>query len=108
MVFLFFSFRISFYSYTYLVYFLDLIHQKNVFITFSLLLFIIEFLLIQVFNSFRFNYFFIFFLKALLIPMFLLIGYWGGRESDVSMLQSHFLFITLIGSLFMLCGIIYL
>ena len=71
---------------------------------FLILLFIIEFLLINVFCVLDLFLFYIFF-EAILIPMFILIGVWGSRIERV-FAAYQFFFYTLIGSLFMLIGIL--
>jgi proton-translocating NADH-quinone oxidoreductase chain M len=50
--------------------------------------------------------FYIFF-EGILIPMFILIGIWGSRERKIRASYLFFLY-TLIGSLFMLLGIVYI
>lgn len=51
-------------------------------------------------------WFYIFF-EAMLIPMFLLIGVWGGRKEKVKAAY-YFIFYTILGSIIMLASIIYL
>lgn len=73
---------------------------------FFFLLFIIEFLLINVFCSLNLFFFYIFF-EAVLIPMFLLIGIWGSRQRKFHAVYMFF-FYTLIGSLIMLLGLLFI
>ena len=68
-----------------------------------IILFFIEFFVIQVFSILDLFLFYIFF-EAILIPMFLLIGVWGSRVERIDAALKFF-FYTLIGSLFMLIGI---
>ena len=71
---------------------------------FLILLFIIEFLLINIFSVTDLLLFYIFF-EAILIPMFLVIGVWGSRSQRV-WAAYQFFFFTLVGSLFMLLGLL--
>jgi proton-translocating NADH-quinone oxidoreductase chain M len=73
---------------------------------FLLLLFIIYTLLFQFFTTLNLLHFYISF-EAILIPMFLIIGYWGSRERK-NFAAYLFFFYTLVGSLLMLIGIAYL
>lgn len=75
-------------------------------IEFVSLLFFIDFLLIQFFTTNHLLHFYISF-EAILIPMFLMIGYWGSRERK-NFAAYLFFFYTLVGSLFMLVGIAYI
>jgi proton-translocating NADH-quinone oxidoreductase chain M len=75
-------------------------------IEFVSLLFFIDFLLIQFFTTNHLLHFYISF-EAILIPMFLMIGYWGSRERK-NFAAYLFFFYTLVGSLFMLIGIAYI
>jgi NADH-quinone oxidoreductase subunit M len=68
-----------------------------------LLLFFIEFLLINFFMSLDFFTFFFFF-ESILFPMFLLIGSFGSRQRKIHASLQFFLF-TMIGSFFMLFSI---
>jgi len=68
-------------------------------------LLLVEAAMIGVFCSMDFFLFYIFW-EAMLIPMFLLIGVWGGPNRVYAAIK-FFLF-TLVGSLLMLVGIIYL
>jgi proton-translocating NADH-quinone oxidoreductase chain M len=71
-----------------------------------ILLFIIEFLLIQCFTVTEILFFYLFF-EALLLPIFSLIGIWGSQKEKIFAANQFFLY-TLFGSFFMLCGIILL
>ncbi|MCB0537840.1 MAG: NADH-quinone oxidoreductase subunit M [Bacteroidetes bacterium] len=73
---------------------------------FYVLLFLITFLLIQVFTVIDLFLFYVFF-ESVLIPMFLIIGIWGSRERKIHAAYQFFLY-TLIGSLLMLLGVIYI
>ncbi|MFN7039349.1 MAG: NADH-quinone oxidoreductase subunit M [Alphaproteobacteria bacterium] len=66
---------------------------------------ILEALVIGVFSSLDFILFYIFF-EAMLIPMFLIIGIWGGNNRIYAAYK--FFLYTLAGSLFLLLGIIYI
>lgn len=66
----------------------------------------IELLLLLVFSILDLLLFYVFF-EAVLIPMFLLIGIWGSRERKLRAAYLLF-FYTLVGSVFMLLGIIYI
>jgi NADH-quinone oxidoreductase subunit M len=72
---------------------------------FYISLLLVEAAMIGVFCSMDFFLFYIFW-EAMLIPMFLLIGVWGGPNRIYASIK-FFLF-TLVGSLLMLVGIIYL
>jgi len=52
-------------------------------------------------------FFFYIFFESLLIPMFIIVGYWGARERKIRAAYYFFLY-TLVGSLVLLFGIIYL
>ena len=65
---------------------------------------ILEALIIGVFCSLDIVLFYIFF-ESLLIPMFLIIGIWGGKTGSIPLL--NFLY-TLAGSFFFLIAIIYM
>ena len=69
-------------------------------------LLVIEALLILTFTTVDFFYFYVFF-ESILLPMFILIGYWGARERKIKAAYYFFLY-TLFGSLFMLFGLFYL
>jgi NADH-quinone oxidoreductase subunit M len=77
-------------------------NSKEYYLTFLAL----EILLLLVFSALNLLFFYVVF-EAVLIPMFVLIGFWGSRERRVR--ASFFLFLyTLIGSILMLIAIIYL
>ena len=65
-----------------------------------------ELVLLLVFTNLDLLFFYIFF-EAVLIPMFLVIGIYGSRERKIRAAYMFFLY-TLLGSLFMLIGIIYI
>lgn len=67
---------------------------------------VIEVLLLLVFSVLDLLWFYIFF-EAILIPIFLLIGIWGSRKRKVRAAILFFIY-TLLGSLFILCGILYI
>jgi proton-translocating NADH-quinone oxidoreductase chain M len=73
---------------------------------FLLLLFLIEFLLINVFLVLDLFLFYIFF-EGVLIPMFIMIGVWGSRERKVHAAYQLF-FYTLTGSVLMLLAIMWI
>lgn len=73
---------------------------------FLITLFIIEFLLLNVFCTLDFLFFYIFF-EAMLIPMFIMIGIWGSRDRKISAAYGFF-FYTFLGSIFMFTGLLYL
>jgi proton-translocating NADH-quinone oxidoreductase chain M len=73
---------------------------------FLICLLLIEFFLIFSFYTTNALFFFIFF-ESVLIPMFIIIGYWGSRDRKIKAAY-YFFFYTLFGSLFMLFGILYL
>ena len=73
---------------------------------FFILIFIIEFLLINVFCSLNLFFFYISF-EAVLIPMFFLIGIWGSRQRKYHAVYMFF-FYTLIGSIVMLLGLLFI
>ena len=73
---------------------------------FLILLFCIELFLIIIFSILDLILFYIFF-EAILIPMFLLIGVWGSRRERIYAAYQFF-FYTLVGSLFMLVGVLIL
>jgi len=52
-------------------------------------------------------FFFYVFFESVLIPMFVMIGFWGSRERKIRASYYFFLY-TLFGSLFMLFGILYI
>ena len=67
---------------------------------------LIEFFLIVVFSVLDLLMFYIFF-ESILIPMFLIVGFWGSRERKVLAAYYFFLY-TLIGSVVMLLSILYI
>ncbi len=67
---------------------------------------IMEFFLIGVFCVLDLLIFYIFF-ESVLIPMYLIIGIWGSRERKIRAAYFFFLY-TLLGSVLMLLGILYL
>ena len=69
-------------------------------------LLIIEFLLLLVFSTLDLFLFYIFF-EAILIPMYLLVGVWGSRARKIRAAYLLFFF-TLVGSLLMLLGLLYI
>ena len=69
-------------------------------------LLIIEFLLFLVFSTLDLFLFYIFF-EAILIPMYLLVGVWGSRARKIRAAYLLFFF-TLVGSLLMLLGLLYI
>ena len=68
--------------------------------------FFINFFLINVFGIADLIFFYVFF-ESLLIPMFLLIGIWGSRNRKIHAAYQFFLY-TLLGSVIMLLGILYI
>lgn len=73
---------------------------------FVLYLFLIEFLLFNVFSVLDLILFYAFF-ESVLIPMFIIIGVWGSRNRRIYASYQFFLY-TFLGSVFMLLGIIYI
>ncbi len=69
-----------------------------------LLLFLLEFLLINTFSALNLFYFYIFF-ESVLIPMFIIIGIWGSRQRKIHAAYQFFLY-TFFGSVFMLIALI--
>jgi len=67
---------------------------------------LIDFLLLLVFSAMDLLIFYISF-EAILIPMYLMIGMWGSRERKVRAVYLFF-FYTLVGSLLMLVGLLYI
>ena len=68
------------------------------------MLILTEFLLLNVFSVLDLIFFYIFF-EGVLIPMFIIIGVWGSRQRKIHAAYQFF-FYTLLGSIFMLLGII--
>jgi proton-translocating NADH-quinone oxidoreductase chain M len=73
---------------------------------FYLIMYLIILLLIHVFTVLDLFMFYIFF-ESVLIPMFLMIGIWGSRDRKIHAAYQFFLY-TLVGSVLMLLGIIYI
>lgn len=71
---------------------------------FALVLFLLEFFLINVFSNLDFFFFYVFF-EAVLIPMFIMIGIWGSRERKIHAAYQFFLY-TFIGSILMLVSLL--
>ena len=82
------------------------IWQEPFFRIYSLNLFIINLFLLFVFSVLNILFFYIFF-EAILIPMFIIIGIWGSRERKIRAVYLFF-FYTLVGSLCMLLGLLYI
>ena len=82
------------------------VNIKNKIQEFLICLLLIEFFLILSFYTTNLLFFYIFF-ESILIPMFIIIGYWGSRDRKIKAAY-YFFFYTLFGSLFMLFGILYL
>lgn len=68
--------------------------------TFIIILFILEFLIFNIFCSLDI-FFFFFFFESVLIPMFLIVGIWGSRQRKIHAAYQFF-FYTFFGSIFML------
>lgn len=81
----------------------NIVKNANMFFYF---LTVMELLLVLTFSTIDLLYFYIFF-ESLLIPMFLMIGYWGARERKIKAAYYFFLY-TLFGSLIMLFGLLYM
>jgi len=80
-------------------------HSIKIYIKEYIIAFLItEVLLIIVFSVLDLLLFYIFF-ESVLIPMFLIIGIWGARERKIHAAYQFFLY-TLLGSVFMLLGVI--
>ena len=73
---------------------------------YTILLFILEFFLLNVFVSLDLFFFYVSF-EAVLIPMFLIIGFWGSRERKIHAAFQFFVY-TFIGSVFMLLAIYFI
>jgi len=75
---------------------------------FTLILFLLEFLILNIFLSLDIFFFYLFF-EGVLIPMFLMIGIWGSRQRKIHAVYQFF-FYTFFGSILMLLSflIIYL
>lgn len=73
---------------------------------YAITLLVIDLLLLLVFSVLDLLLFYIFF-EAILIPMYLMIGIWGSRERKIRAVYLFF-FYTLLGSLCMLIGLLYI
>ena len=73
---------------------------------YMLVLLILDLLLLLVFSTLDILFFYIFF-EAILIPMYIMIGFWGSRERKIRAVYLFF-FYTLIGSLCLLLGLLYI
>jgi len=82
------------------------IHIVENYKKFIFCLFLIEIFLILSFIMIYLFFFYVFF-ESVLIPMFILIGFWGARQRKIRAAYYFFLY-TLFGSLFMLFGILYI
>jgi proton-translocating NADH-quinone oxidoreductase chain M len=69
-------------------------------------LFLIELFLLLIFSALDLFIFYVFF-EAILIPMFVIIGFWGSRERKIRAVYLFF-FYTLCGSILMLISILYI
>lgn len=72
---------------------------------FFLIFLVLEYLLINVFSAVDILFFYFSF-EILLIPMYLLIGYWGARERKIHAAYLFFLF-TFVGSLLLLIALLF-
>ena len=99
---------IYFFLLTALLFFLSILFIWNEFFfkEYLICLLSIELLLLLVFSVLDLLLFYVFF-EAILIPMFLLIGFWGSRERKLRAAYLLF-FYTLFGSVLMLLGILYI
>lgn len=82
------------------------IWKENNLKEYMLLLILMDLLLLLIFSVLDVLLFYIFF-EAILIPMYLIIGLWGSRERKVRAVYLFF-FYTLISSLCMLIGLLYI
>ena len=82
------------------------IWNENNYKNYALTLLIIELFLLIIFSVLDLFIFYIFF-EAILIPMYLMIGFWGSRERKIRAAYLFF-FYTLCGSIMMLIGILYI
>lgn len=110
---LYFSFGLDgislfFFSLSSLLIFLCLIFVWNdqFFKEYSISLLLIELFLLIIFSVLDLFLFYIFF-EAILVPMYLMIGFWGSRERKIRAVYLFF-FYTLCGSILMLIGIFYI
>jgi proton-translocating NADH-quinone oxidoreductase chain M len=81
-------------------------NQQENYKEFVICLMLIEIFLILSFIIIDLLFFYVFF-ESVLIPMFIIIGYWGTRARKIRAAYYFFLY-TLFGSLFMLFGILYI
>ena len=82
------------------------IWNENNYKNYALTLLLIELFLLIIFSVLDLFIFYIFF-EAILIPMYLMIGFWGSRERKIRAVYLFF-FYTLGGSIMMLIGILYI
>ena len=82
------------------------IWNESLFKEYAISLLILDLLLLLVFSVLDVLLFYIFF-EAILIPMYLIIGVWGSRERKIRAVYLFF-FYTLLGSLCMLIGLLYI
>jgi len=82
------------------------IWNEHNFKKYVLTLLLIELFLLIIFSVLDLFLFYIFF-EAILIPMYLMIGFWGSRERKIRAVYLFF-FYTLCGSIMMLLGILYI
>jgi proton-translocating NADH-quinone oxidoreductase chain M len=73
---------------------------------YTVLLVLLELLLLLVFSTLDILFFYIFF-EAILVPMYIMIGFFGSRERKIRAVYLFF-FYTLIGSLCMLLALLYI
>jgi proton-translocating NADH-quinone oxidoreductase chain M len=73
---------------------------------YTVLLILLELLLLLVFSTLDILFFYIFF-EAILVPMYIMIGFFGSRERKIRAVYLFF-FYTLIGSLCMLLALLYI
>lgn len=98
---LFFSLS-SFLIFLCVIFILDAQHLKELLISLTFM----NLFLLLIFSALDLLLFYVFF-EAILIPMSLLIGFWGSRERKIRAFYLFF-FYTLVGSLLMLLGILYI
>ena len=82
------------------------IWNEPLFKEYALSLLVLDLLLLLVFSVLDLLLFYIFF-EAILIPMYLIIGFWGSRDRKIRAVYLFF-FYTLVGSLCMLMGLLYI
>ena len=102
------GFSLWFFSLSSLLIFLCILFtwEEVLFKEYAITLLVLNLLLLLVFSVLDLLFFYIFF-EAILIPMFLMIGFWGSRERKI-LAAYLFFFYTLMGSLLMLVGLIYI